>query len=169
MILFIIPVCTYIKSVRKTFNTQLVFTSSTKFISFSRYLCFHLVVSLSHGNWAKLIELEVFVRWTGARAMLFTFLVVYRIAYSMKTEQCCGNLGIFCFLLCLSLTVSLNSLPLCWMNVIPSGIEMNITEEPLRTSRTQHTANPWIYLFRLLQRHRGIPFIKPVYHFRKTY
>ncbi len=53
---FIIPVCTPIKSVRKTVHNQMIFTSSNKCISFSKYLRFHLVVSLTHANWANPIK-----------------------------------------------------------------------------------------------------------------
>ncbi len=52
---FIIPVCTFIQSGRKAFHNQILFSSSTKFISFSKYLRFHLVVVLCHAKWANLI------------------------------------------------------------------------------------------------------------------
>ncbi len=52
---FIILVRTCIKSVRKIFRNQIVFTSSSKVIPFSKYLHLDLIAVLSHTKWANII------------------------------------------------------------------------------------------------------------------
>ncbi len=56
---FIIPIYTYINSIRKILGNQVVFTPSIKVIPFAKYLSFHLGVFLVHANWANLIKATV--------------------------------------------------------------------------------------------------------------